>query len=65
MMIVKGFIRKYVGSFLREEDAARLYDMYAICLWGRQARTNFAYTQSQILQLLKEYEKDDKSRKGP
>ena len=52
MMIVKGIIRKYVGSFLREEDAARLYDKNAICLWGRSARTNFGYNKIQILQLL-------------
>ena len=44
MMIVQGAQRKYIGAFVSEEDAARVYDKYAIILWGRQARTNFSYS---------------------
>jgi len=44
MNIVKGFLRKYKGSFIHEEEAARVYDKYAIYLWGRAAQVNFAYS---------------------
>jgi hypothetical protein len=44
MMIVKGFIRKYQGAFLDEEEAACVYDKYAIYLWGTAAIVNFAYS---------------------
>ena len=45
MMIVKGSIKKYMGNFTNPEDAARLYDKYAICLWGKTAQVNFVYEQ--------------------
>ena len=35
-MIVKGQIRKYIGSVQSEEEAGLLYDKYNICFWGLQ-----------------------------
>ena len=52
MMIVKGFIRKYQGAFMNEEEAARVYDKYAVYLWGKSAQVNFPYDKGQILELL-------------
>jgi hypothetical protein len=59
MSITKGGFRKYVGTFLNEEDAARLYDKYAICLWGREAHTNFSYKKIEILKFLKSNEEGE------
>jgi hypothetical protein len=33
-MIVKGSMRWYFGTILSEEQAAKIYDKYAIALWG-------------------------------
>lgn len=38
----------YIGSFLTEELAARIYDIIAIKNWGVKARTNFIYNNIQI-----------------
>ena len=62
MMIVKGFIRKYIGAFICEEDAARTYDKFALCFWGQQARINFTYDREQIIELLSEEEANQKVR---
>ena len=62
MMIVKGSVRKYMGSFVVEDDAARQYDKYAIALWGNQARLNFDYSKREILELLKDEKEKTKKR---
>jgi hypothetical protein len=33
-MIVKGEMRKYLGSIASEDQAGRFYDKYSICVWG-------------------------------
>ena len=68
-MIVKGEMRKYLGSIASEEQAGRFYDKYSICIWGTevnifynkrklnvQAKTNFSYTRDQAIQLLTQSE---------
>lgn len=58
-------MRWYFGTILSEEQAAKIYDKYAISLWGTdvslieaitimffQAKTNFDYTCQQALALL-------------
>lgn len=52
VMIVKGSMRWYFGTILSEEQAAKIYDKYAIALWGTDAKTNFDYTCEQALALL-------------
>ena len=38
----------YLGNYLYEDLAARIYDIQAIKTWGIKARTNFVYDNSQI-----------------
>ena len=38
----------YLGSYLSEEIAARIYDIFAIINLGFKARTNFIYNHTQI-----------------
>ena len=38
----------YLGSYLSEEIAARIYDIFAIINLGFKARTNFIYNYTQI-----------------
>jgi len=44
-MVVKGELKKYLGSVQTEEKAGRFYDKYAFCIWGIKAKTNFSYTK--------------------
>ena len=41
----------YIGSYLSEEIAARIYDILAIKNRGIQARTNFIYNNAQITKI--------------
>ena len=38
----------YIGSYISEEIAAKIYDILAIKNWGIKARTNFKYNNYQI-----------------
>ena len=38
----------YIGSYLSEELAARVYDIHAIKMRGIKARTNFPYNNIQL-----------------
>lgn len=44
--------KNYLGSYLTEELAARVYDIQAIKSWGIKAKTNFVYNNIQIKQIL-------------
>ncbi len=37
--------RLYLGSYATEEEAARVYDCYAIQYFGSKAKTNFVYSE--------------------
>ena len=37
--------KTYVGTFKNDEEAARVYDLYAIYTNGINAKTNFVYTK--------------------
>ena len=37
--------KRYIGSYVDEEKAARIYDKYAIALFGIQAKPNLTYTR--------------------
>lgn len=45
--------KKYLGTLPTEELAAKFYDKVAIQYQGAKAKTNFAYTKQQILQVLR------------
>ena len=40
--------KNYLGNYLDEDLAARIYDIQAIKTWGIKARTNFVYNKNQI-----------------
>ena len=40
--------KNYLGNYLDEDLAARVYDIQAIKTWGIKARTNFVYDKNQI-----------------
>ena len=44
----------YIGSFALEEEAAKNYDYVALKNHGSKAKTNFFYSEEQILSILKE-----------
>ena len=45
--------KRYLGSFLNEEEAARVYDKVALQNHGHKAKTNFDYTKEEIDNILK------------
>ena len=44
--------KRYVGSYSREEDAARAYDKVALQNHGSKAKTNFDYTKKEVEEIL-------------
>ena len=40
--------KNYLGNYLDEDLAARIYDIQAIKTWGIKAKTNFVYNKNQI-----------------
>uniref|UniRef100_A0A7S3J5K1 AP2/ERF domain-containing protein n=1 Tax=Euplotes harpa TaxID=151035 RepID=A0A7S3J5K1_9SPIT len=54
-VMVMGFGKKrYYGGIKDENEAAKLYDKYAILTQGVGAKTNFSYTKKQMLDILSE-----------
>ena len=45
--------KKYVGAIYDEVKAAQIYDKIAIQYQGIAAKTNFHYTKSEIIDILK------------
>ena len=45
--------KKYLGTLPTEEQAAKIYDKVAIQYQGCKAKTNFAYSKDEIMQILK------------
>lgn len=44
--------KKYMGNYSSEEEAARVYDYIAIQYHGRKAKTNFLYSNDEILTII-------------
>ena len=44
--------KRYVGSYSKEEDAARAYDKVALQNHGSKAKTNFDYTKKEVEEIL-------------
>ena len=44
--------KRYVGSYSKEEDAARAYDKVALQNHGTKAKTNFDYTKQEVENIL-------------
>ncbi|CAI2381548.1 unnamed protein product [Moneuplotes crassus] len=43
-------IKKYIGTFTDELQAARAYDLYSVAMKGEEASLNFDYTPSDMLE---------------
>ena len=48
--------KTYVGTFMTEKEAAKVYDFYSMVLKCEVAKTNFNYTKNQALELVNKYE---------
>jgi hypothetical protein len=44
--------KRYVGSYLNEEEAARSYDKVALQNHGKRAKTNFPYIEEEVKTIL-------------
>ena len=44
--------KTYIGTFRADEEAARLYDRYAIYTNGIHAKTNFRYWKRDVVYIL-------------
>ena len=44
--------KRYVGSYSKEEEAARAYDKVALQNHGSKAKTNFDYTKQEVENIL-------------
>ena len=56
-----GKIKKYVGTFSSEREAAISYDFYAIWLHLSKAKTNFTYDSQLIIEMIQSYNRISKS----
>ena len=60
-LIKCGKIKKYVGTFGSEREAAISYDFYAIWLHLSKAKTNFTYDSQLIIEMIQSYNRISKS----
>ena len=44
--------KKYMGSYSNEEEAARVYDKYALIYHGKKAKTNYDYTEEEVKKII-------------
>lgn len=51
-----GLRQRYIGSISCEEQAAKVYDYYAILSHGRKAKTNFSYTVESVRKMVEEFD---------
>jgi len=50
-----GELKKYIGSYCTEKEAALTYDFYAFGVHGLKARTNFKHTAEDIMEMIESY----------
>mmetsp|Transcript_29225 Transcript_29225/g.25845 ORF Transcript_29225/g.25845 Transcript_29225/m.25845 type:complete len:134 (+) Transcript_29225:167-568(+) len=51
--------KKYIGTYLTEEQAALTYDFYSFGLNGLNAKTNFSHSGEEVMQMIKFYFDND------
>eukprot|EP00344_Euplotes_crassus_P006483 CAMPEP_0196996382 /NCGR_PEP_ID=MMETSP1380-20130617/2274_1 /TAXON_ID=5936 /ORGANISM="Euplotes crassus, Strain CT5" /LENGTH=191 /DNA_ID=CAMNT_0042412325 /DNA_START=163 /DNA_END=738 /DNA_ORIENTATION=- len=49
-MVNVGHVKKYIGTYREETQAARAYDLYSVALRGEDATLNFDYNASEMLE---------------
>ena len=55
VLINEGRIKKYIGTYLSEAEAAVVHDFYSIGINGLSAKTNFSYNHSQVMKMIEIY----------
>ena len=51
--------KKYLGSFSNEEEAAKVYDKFALQSHGIKAKTNYDYTKEELEKIMNESKKEN------
>ena len=54
-LITVNWRKTYVGTFMTEVEAAKVYDFFSMLLNLNSAKTNFNYTKEQAMQLISEF----------
>ena len=60
VLINEGRIKKYIGSYPNEVEAAVVHDFYSIGINGLSAKTNFSYDQDQVMKMISSYYSNNK-----
>ena len=47
--------KTYIGTYRHDEDAARVYDYYAIYTNGVHAKTNYQYKKCDVVSILRQF----------
>ena len=55
VLLNEGKIKKYIGTYESEKEAAIVNDFYSIGINGRCAKTNFSYNQDKVLSMISSY----------
>ena len=58
-LITTNRIKRYIGTYLTEEQAALTYDFYAIGLNKFDAKTNFSYKGEEVMRMIEHYFESD------
>ena len=55
VLINEGKIKKYIGTYPSEIEAAIVHDFYSIGINGMSAKTNFNYNEIQVVNMIQSY----------
>ena len=55
VLINEGKIKKYIGTYPSEIEAAIVHDFYSIGINGMSAKTNFNYNEEQVVKMIESY----------
>ena len=60
VLINVGRIKKYIGTFLNEKEAAIVHDFYSMGINGGKGKTNFSYNRDLVESMITSYFTNDK-----
>ena len=60
VLINVGKVKKYIGTFWDEMEAALVHDFYCIGINGKRAKTNFTYDSNMLENMITSYYNSDK-----
>ena len=55
VLLNEGKVKKYIGTYPTEKEAAIVNDFYSIGINGLEAKTNFSYNKSQVKAMIMSY----------